>query len=92
MFNIFSFSNGPIKIYVSVHTEFGAEIKGFNLYSFIFPDPMALGIINGSYWICLIACLIAIAMYIAGQKKAGKYVSISFVIYCILQAIKGLLI
>lgn len=53
---------------------------------------LGLGIINSSYWICLIACLIAIFMYIAGQKKAGKYVSISFVIYCILQAIKGLLI
>lgn len=53
---------------------------------------IGLGIINESYWICLVACLIALILYIAGQRKAGKYVSISFVIYCILQAIKGVLI
>lgn len=52
---------------------------------------IGLGIINGSYWICLIACLLALILYIAGQKKAGKYVSISFVIYVILQALKGVL-
>lgn len=53
---------------------------------------IALGIINNSYWICLTTCLIALILYIAGQKKAGKYVSISFVVYFILQAIKGVLI
>lgn len=53
---------------------------------------IGLGIINGSYWICLVACLIALILYIAGQRKAGKYVSISFVVYVVLQAIKGVLI
>lgn len=53
---------------------------------------IGLGIINGSYWICLTACLLALILYIAGQRKAGKYVSISFVIYVVLQAIKGVLI
>ncbi|MDU5111160.1 MAG: hypothetical protein E6248_11980 [Clostridium sp.] len=53
---------------------------------------IGLGIINGSYWICLIACLIALLLYIVGQRKAGKYVSISFVIYFILQAVKELII
>lgn len=53
---------------------------------------IGMGIINSSYWICLTACLIALLMYIAGQRKAGKYVSISFVVYFILQAIKGALI
>lgn len=53
---------------------------------------IGLGIINSSYWICIVACFIALALYIAGQRKAGKYVSISFVIYVILQAIKGVLI
>ena len=53
---------------------------------------IGLGIINGGYWICLIACLIALILYIAGQRKAGKYVSISFVVYVILQALKGVLI
>lgn len=51
-----------------------------------------MGIVNGSYWICLVACLIALLLYIAGQRKAGKYVTISFVVYFILQAIKGVLI
>ena len=73
-------------------TIIAAIVEGIKQTVLNFIKWMALGIINGSYWICLIACLIAIAMYIAGQKKAGKYVSISFVIYCILQAIKGLLI
>ena len=53
---------------------------------------IALGIINGSYWICLAACPIASLIYIAGERKAGKYVTISFVVYFILQAIKGALI
>lgn len=73
-------------------TIIAAIVEGIKQTVLNFIKWMALGIINGSYWICLISCLIAIAMYIAGQKKAGKYVSISFVIYCILQAIKGLLI
>lgn len=53
---------------------------------------IAMGIINGSYWICLVACLIALLLYIAGERKAGKYVTISFVVYFILQSIKGVLI
>ena len=52
---------------------------------------IALGIIKNSYWICLTACLIALLLYIAGQKKAGKYVSISFIVYFILQALKGVI-
>lgn len=48
-----------------------------------------LGIIDSSYWICLLACLISLLLYISGQKKAGKVTSISFVIYFLLQAIKG---
>lgn len=50
---------------------------------------VGMGIINSSYWICLTACLIALIMYISGQKKAGKVVSISFIVYFCLQAIKG---
>lgn len=50
---------------------------------------IARGIIDNSYMICLITCLLALAFYIAGQRKAGKYVSISFVVYFILQALKG---
>lgn len=50
------------------------------------------GVVKGSYWICLASCLIALILYIAGQRKAGKYVSISFIIYVILQALKGVLL
>lgn len=53
---------------------------------------IAIGLINSSYIICLTACFIALLLYIAGLKKAGKYISVSFVIYFILQAIKGLVI
>lgn len=49
---------------------------------------ISLGIIDNSYWICLFICLAALILYIAGQKKAGKYVSISFIIYFVLQCLK----
>lgn len=49
------------------------------------------GAINSSYWICLYVSLLALILYIAGQKKAGKYVSISFVVYFLLQSIKGVI-
>lgn len=50
---------------------------------------IARGVIDNSYMICLIICLLALLLYIAGQRKAGKYVSISFIIYFTLQALKG---
>lgn len=46
-----------------------------------------LGIIDNSFYFCLMASLIALLLYIAGQKKAGKYVTTSFIIYFILQAL-----
>ena len=49
---------------------------------------MALGLIDSSYWICLFTCLLALILYCAGQKKTGKYVSISFVVYFLLQSFK----
>lgn len=49
---------------------------------------IGLGVIKSSYWICLIVCLISLILYIAGQKKAGKYVSISFITYFILHSLK----
>ncbi len=53
--------------------------KGINL---------ALSIIDCSYWICLFVCMFAIILYVAGQKKAGKYVSLSFIIYFLMQCCK----
>lgn len=73
-------------------TIINAIVEGIKQSVVNFLKWIGLGIINGSYWICLIACLLALILYIAGQKKAGKYVSISFVIYVILQALKGVLI
>ena len=49
---------------------------------------LAFVIISGSYWICLVICLVALILYVAGLKRAGKYVSISFVIYFVLQCLK----
>lgn len=50
---------------------------------------MGRGIIDNSYIICLTVCLLALLLYISGQRKAGKYVSLSFVIYFVLQALRG---
>lgn len=73
-------------------TIINAIVEGLKQSTINLIKWIGLGIINGSYWICLTACLVALILYIAGQKKAGKYVSISFVIYVVLQAIKGVLI
>ncbi|MDU7085940.1 MAG: hypothetical protein E6344_19825 [Clostridium sp.] len=73
-------------------TIINAIVEGIKQSVLNFLKWIGLGIINGSYWICLTACLIALILYIAGQRKAGKYVSISFIIYVVLQAIKGVLI
>lgn len=48
----------------------------------------ALALINSSYWICLFVCMFAIILYVAGLKRAGKYVSISFIVYFLLQCFK----
>lgn len=53
---------------------------------------IGIGIINNSYWVCLFVCVIALILYIGGQRKAGKYVSLSVVIYFLLQAIKGVIV
>lgn len=73
-------------------TIINAIVEGLKQSATNFFKWIGLGIINSSYWICLTACLVALILYIAGQRKAGKYVSISFVIYVVLQAIKGVLI
>lgn len=46
------------------------------------------GVINSSFWVCLIICMLSLIIYACGQRKAGKYVSISFITYVILQCIK----
>lgn len=52
---------------------------------------IARGIIDNSYEICLIVAIISLILYIAGKRKAGKYVTISFALYFILQSLRGLI-
>lgn len=47
------------------------------------------GVVNSSFWICLTAAIISIILYGCGMKKVGKVVPISFVIYVILQCVRG---
>ena len=53
---------------------------------------IAIGIIDNSYWICLIVCMIALLLYICNFKKSLKYVSASTVIFIILQALKQVIL
>ena len=47
------------------------------------------GVINSSFWVCLIICILSLIIYACGNRKAAKYIPISFVSYVILQCIKG---
>lgn len=59
-------------------------IKGVivNIFEWI-----ALGLINTSYWICLFTSIVALMLYVAGLKKAGKYVPASLIIYILLETL-----
>jgi hypothetical protein len=50
-----------------------------------------IGVIDNSYWICLLVCLISLLCYMCGQKKAAKYSTLSVAIFFILRAIKEVL-
>lgn len=52
---------------------------------------IAITLIDNSYILCLGVAMVSILLYLAGLKKAGKYVTISLVTYTLLQACKGLL-
>ena len=45
------------------------------------------GVVANSFWVCLIICMICLLLYVAGLKKAGKYCTISFVVYILLEVI-----
>lgn len=53
---------------------------------------IATGVINSSYSICLFCSMTALILYMAGMKSAGKYVPVSFIIYFLLQSIKGVVL
>lgn len=65
-----------------------------NMLNFILYVLKCLGafIIQTSGVTCPIICLIALCFYIAGVRKAGKWISGSFVFYFILQALRLVLI
>lgn len=44
--------------------------------------------ISLSHWVCLFICMIALVLYIAGSKKAGRCVTITFVVNILIQALK----
>lgn len=46
-------------------------------------------IANKSYYPCLIVAIIALILYVSGQKKAGKYVPLSIIVYFLLQCFKA---
>lgn len=48
---------------------------------------IVMGIVDASYWMCLIGCIVALFLYVAGLKKAGKYIPVSFVIYYLLETL-----
>lgn len=52
---------------------------------------IALGILNSSYYICLFTSLLGIILYVAGCKKAGKYVSVSLILYVFSECLRSLL-
>lgn len=45
------------------------------------------GVLANSFWICLIISMICLILYISGLKKAGKYCTVSFVIYIVIEAL-----
>lgn len=60
-------------------------LEGFKSALLGLLEWIATGIIDSSYWICLIAAIIGVLLYAAGVKKAGKYASVSLVIYVLLE-------
>lgn len=49
---------------------------------------IAITIIDGSYTICLTIAIIGLIFYCAGYKKGAKAVTLSLIIFFVLQAIK----
>lgn len=49
-------------------------------------------IVSNSFWICLIVCMISLILYASGMKKAGKYCTISLVLYVVLEALGSTLL
>lgn len=65
----------------------GIQDKISNFLIYIFKGTCQF-VIDTSDITCPIICLIALAFYISGNRKAGKYVSGSFVFYFLAQALR----
>ena len=52
-------------------------------------NTLLMGVIDCSYWICLFVCMLSFIFYIVGCKKSGRIASISFIVYILTQAMKG---
>lgn len=54
-------------------------------------NAAAIFILDSSYGICLTVAMIGIILYCAGYKKGAKAVTLSVIIFVVLQAIKAVL-
>lgn len=81
-----SISNAIQNGFDKVSDSIKDKISDFAIYIFKSIGKFAL---ESSDIVCPIICLIALAFYIGGNRKAGKYVSGSFILYFILQALRG---
>lgn len=55
-------------------------------------SSFAVLIANKSYWILLSVAMVALFLYIAGQKQFKKYIALPALIYFLLQCLKVVLI
>lgn len=53
---------------------------------------LSITIIDSSYVICLTVAMVGLIFYIAGYKKGAKAVTLSLIIFVVLQAIKLVII
>lgn len=53
---------------------------------------LCLTIIDNSYNICLSVAMLGLICYLGGYKKGAKVVTLSLVIFFVLQAIKGVIV
>ena len=53
---------------------------------------LSITIIDSSYVICLAVAMVGLFFYIAGYKKGAKAVTLSLIIFVVLQAIKLVII
>lgn len=48
---------------------------------------LAITIVDNSFWICLTVAMVGLIFYMGGNKKGAKAVTISIIVFVVLQAI-----